>query len=122
MVITHLDLRDSYMIISDGSQRTDVQITTPNGSDAYYAEYAQPAIVAGKLYLFGGISSSDAQKVSHFFFKSFIFFKIVRLDDCAMVELAVRLTNKFFYEHSTLAIDNGQKGSRFFKLFFFKFL
>ena len=55
MVITHQSLSASYIINSDGSQLSDVQITSPNSLNDYVA-FAQPAIVADKLHFFGGVS------------------------------------------------------------------
>jgi hypothetical protein len=64
MVITHQSLSASYIINGDGSQRSDVQISSPDSSNDY-APHAQPAIVADKLHLFGG-ASTDYRKVSLF--------------------------------------------------------
>ena len=76
MVIVHdQSLSDSYIINGDGSQRLDVQITSPDGASADYAAHAQPAMVAGKLHLFGGWTGDD-RKVSRFsYFHKFIFFQ-----------------------------------------------
>jgi len=92
MVITHQSLSASYIINGDGSQRSDVQIASPNSSNDFVA-HAQPAIVADKLHFFGGVND---------------YRNIVRLDDCTMVELAAKLTNDFRSGHAALATDNGQ--------------
>jgi len=60
-------LSDSYIINGNGSTRTAAQISAPSND---FADRAQSAVVADKLYLFGG--SNDFRKVSIFLF----FFKI----------------------------------------------
>ena len=46
----------SFMINGDGSRRSGVQLTSPNNDDDY-ALQAQPAVVAGQLHLFGGMTA-----------------------------------------------------------------
>merc|ERR1712127_653401 len=86
-------LSSSFMINGDGSRRSGVQLTFPNDiSD--YTLYAQPAVVAGQLHLFGGLSE---------------YRKIARLEGCAIVELSARLTSDSSGSHAALAIGNGSK-------------
>ena len=61
-------LSASYIINSDGSTTSSVQLTTPNNVDNY-AERALPAVVAGQLYLFGGVAG-DNRKVRLIFLYS----------------------------------------------------
>lgn len=61
MILSSLD--KSYNINSDGTMRSPVAITAPN-SDVNYSKYAQSAVVAGQLYLFGG--DGDNRKVDNF--------------------------------------------------------
>ena len=64
-------LSDSYIINGDGSTRTAAQISAPSND---FADRAQSAVVADKLYLFGG--SNDFRKVSIFlFFQNLTFFQ-----------------------------------------------
>ena len=105
----------SYIINGDGSQRSDVGITSPNNVDIY-TRNAQSVVVAGQLHLFGGVYA-DSRKVNLFlfFFKTKYFFKIARLDGCAIVKLSVKLSNDFSSYHAALATENGSKGLQFFK-------
>jgi len=57
-------LSDSYIINGDGSTRTAAQINAP-GNLNDYTNYAQSAVVADKLYIFGGLTG-DHRKVSIF--------------------------------------------------------
>ena len=70
-------LRDSYVINGDGSTRTAAQISAPSNANDYTWD-AQSAVVADKLYLFGG-NSGDYRKVSIFLFSKFNIFS--RLPD-----------------------------------------
>ena len=115
MVISQ-SLSASYIINGDGSHRSFVFLTSPKNKNNY-ASNARSAVVAGQLYLFGG-EIGDYRKVSFFFFQNLIryFFKIARLDGCAIVELSVKLNYDFAFDHAVLATENGSKGgfSRFF--------
>ena len=55
-------LSDSYIINGDGSTKKAAQISGPSNG---YTYDAQSAVVADKLYLFGG-NSGDRRKVSIF--------------------------------------------------------
>ena len=59
-------LSDSYIINGDGSTKKAAQISAPSND---YTDSAKSAVVADKLFFFGG---NDNQKVSIFLF----FFKI----------------------------------------------
>ena len=61
-------LSASYIINGDGSQRSDVVITSPNNVDNY-TRNAQSVVVAGQLHLFGGVYA-DSRKVNLFLFFS----------------------------------------------------
>ena len=113
------------MINGDGSRRSGVQLTFPNNDDEY-ALYAQPAVVAGQLHLFGGMTIdrfSEYRKVIkqsfYIFYLNKIFSQIARLDGCAIVELSARLTSSSSGSHAALAIEDGSKGSRFSNQFFY---
>jgi len=67
------DLYNSHITNRDGSETSAVQISAPSSN---YADYAQSAVVQGKLHLFGGTTD---------------FKKIARLDDCTIVELPYKL-------------------------------
>ena len=115
------------MINGDGSRRSGVQLTFPNNDDEY-AVYAQPAVVAGQLHLFGGMTIdrfSEYRKVIkqsfYIFYLNKIFSQIARLDGCAIVELSARLTSSSSGSHAALAIEDGSKGSRFSNQFFLFF-
>ena len=110
------------MINGDGSRRSGVQLTFPNNDDEY-ALYAQPAVVAGQLHLFGGVVANRKviKKSFYIFYLNKIFSQIARLDGCAIVELSARLTSQSSGGHAALAIEDGSKGSRFSNQFFFYF-
>ena len=57
-------LSDSYIINGDGSTRTAAQISAPGNVNGYTLD-AQSAVVADKLYIFGGLTG-DHRKVSIF--------------------------------------------------------
>jgi len=107
MMVILSSLSDSYIINGDGSTRTAAQISAPSND---FADRAQSAVVADKLYLFGG--SNDFRKVSIFlFFSKFnIFFKIARLESCTIVELTVKLNNDFGAGHCALATADNSQG------------
>ncbi|CBY13089.1 unnamed protein product [Oikopleura dioica] len=87
-------LSDSYIINGNGSTRTAAQISAPSNANDYTWD-AQSAVVADKLYLFGG-NSGDYRKIA-------------RLESCTIVELTVKLNNDFAYRHAALAsADNSQ--------------
>ena len=60
-------LSDSYIINGDGSTKTAAQISAPGNANTIpgYTYDAQSAVVADKLYLFGG-NSGDHRNVSIF--------------------------------------------------------
>ena len=60
MMVILSSLGDSYIINGDGSTRTAAQISAPSND---FADRAQSAVVADKLYLFGG-RTGDYRKVS----------------------------------------------------------
>ena len=68
-------LSASYIINGDGSTISSVQLTTPNNVDNY-AERALPAVVAGQLYLFGGVAGDNRKvRLIFFIFKTKYFFR-----------------------------------------------
>ena len=64
MMVILSSLSDSYIINGDGSTRTAAQISAPGNVNDYTYD-AQSAVVADKLYIFGG-ETGDARKVSIF--------------------------------------------------------
>jgi len=86
------------MINGDGSRRSGVQLTFPNDNNDY-AKKAQPAVVAGQLHLFGGVTLDSFGEWR----------KIARLDGCEFVELSARLTSSYSETHAALAIEDGSK-------------
>ena len=71
-----LSLDKSYVINDDGSTKSAAVLTSPNGANDY-TNNAVSAVVADKLYLFGGNNSVESKKkVSFiFFFQFFIIFQ-----------------------------------------------
>ncbi|CBY13541.1 unnamed protein product [Oikopleura dioica] len=87
-------LSDSYIINGDGSSRTAAQISAPGNANDY-TNAALSAVVADKLYIFGGATGDNR--------------KIARLESCTIVELTVKLNNDFGWGHAALATaDNSQ--------------
>ena len=87
-MVINLSLSASYIINGDGSQKSDVQITSPNNIDDY-ARRARSAVVKGQLHLFGGYKG-DYRKVRLLFF-NLIFFQDRQtrwLRDCRIVRQA----------------------------------
>jgi len=82
----------SFLINGQGGRTSGVKIN----SEQIWLKNSQPAIVAGKLHLFGGYYPVQRQ--------------IVRLDDCTFVELTIQLIDEFISSgFSTLATPDGSK-------------
>ncbi|CBY23675.1 unnamed protein product [Oikopleura dioica] len=86
-------LSDSFIINGDGSTRTAAQISGPGNVNGYTHD-AQSAVVADKLYIFGG-QTSDRRKIA-------------RLESCTIVELTVKLNNDYAWGHALATADNSQ--------------
>ena len=110
-------LSESYITNGDGSSKKSVQLSAPSNN---YAEWAQSAVVQGKLHLFGGLT--DRKKVSFIFTKNlFNYYKIARLDACSLVELPYKLNNDVDKGAAALSISDNSEGkivSHFIKINF----
>ena len=69
-----MSLDESYVINGDGTTKSAAQISAPDANNEYTYD-AMSAVVADKLYIFGGFQV-DYRKVSFiFFFQFFIIFQ-----------------------------------------------
>jgi len=101
ITVINSNLAASYIINGVGGPPSFLNITAPN-NDPEYTRYAQSAVVAGQLYLFGGLSDEedplDPRKIVKF-----------DVDSCKLILLAAMLTDDFTIGHAALATSDGSK-------------